>query len=344
MTKTGHHDDRRHARTRRPGPRRPHRGPRTSPSASARFTAVDDLSFDGRARPDHRVPRPQRRRQDDDDAHAARPDPPHRRDGDDRRARRTTTSRRRCRPSAPPSRRRTSTPAAAAGTTCGCSPRRPASPTPGSTSSSSSPASPRPPGKRAGGYSMGMRQRLGLAAALLGDPQVLVLDEPANGLDPEGIRWLRGFLRHLSGQGKTILVSSHLLQEMEQTVDDIVIITNGRLVQAGPVSSLHGDATRARPHRPTPQRSSGRCASPTSSPPSAPDGRSPPTPTTCASSATSPCAPGCRSGSCGRARPTSSRCSSGSTEGTNRNLGAAAHGTRGAAPTDAARPAGGEAR
>ena len=94
--------------------------------------------------------------------------------------------------------------------------------------------------KRAGSYSMGMRQRLGLAAALLGDPQVLVLDEPSNGLDPEGIRWLRQFLRLLSSQGKTILISSHLLQEMEQTVDDIVIIVNGRLVRAGPVSSLHG--------------------------------------------------------------------------------------------------------
>jgi ABC-2 type transport system ATP-binding protein len=94
--------------------------------------------------------------------------------------------------------------------------------------------------KRAGGYSMGMRQRLGLAAAMLGDPEVLILDEPANGLDPEGIRWLRGFLRHLAGQGKTILISSHMLQEVEQTVDDIVIITNGRLVRQGAMSDLHG--------------------------------------------------------------------------------------------------------
>ncbi|GAA4719470.1 ABC transporter ATP-binding protein [Pedococcus ginsenosidimutans] len=94
--------------------------------------------------------------------------------------------------------------------------------------------------KRAGGYSMGMRQRLGLAAALLGDPQVLILDEPANGLDPEGIRWLRGFLRHLSSQGKTVLISSHMLQEVEQTVDDVVIISNGRLVKQGPMSELHG--------------------------------------------------------------------------------------------------------
>jgi ABC-2 type transport system ATP-binding protein len=96
--------------------------------------------------------------------------------------------------------------------------------------------------KRAGGYSMGMRQRLGLAAALLGDPQVLLLDEPANGLDPEGIRWLRGFLRHLSSRGKTILVSSHMLQEVEQTVDDVVIINNGRLIKQGSIEELHGEA------------------------------------------------------------------------------------------------------
>ena len=94
--------------------------------------------------------------------------------------------------------------------------------------------------KRAGGYSMGMRQRLGLAAAMLGEPQVLILDEPANGLDPEGIRWLRGFLRHLSTQGKTILISSHMLQEVEQTVDDVVIISNGRLVKQGAMADLHG--------------------------------------------------------------------------------------------------------
>ncbi len=95
--------------------------------------------------------------------------------------------------------------------------------------------------KRAGGYSMGMRQRLGLAAALLGDPQVLILDEPANGLDPEGIRWLRGLLQHLARQGKTILISSHLLSEVEQTVDDVVIIANGHLVSQGTMDQLHGD-------------------------------------------------------------------------------------------------------
>ncbi|MGC5583029.1 ABC transporter ATP-binding protein [Ornithinimicrobium sp. W1679] len=96
--------------------------------------------------------------------------------------------------------------------------------------------------KRAGGYSMGMRQRLQLAAALLGDPQVLLLDEPANGLDPEGIRWMRGFLRHLANdQGKTVLISSHLLAEVEQTVEDVVIIANGHLVREGTMDALHGE-------------------------------------------------------------------------------------------------------
>ena len=97
--------------------------------------------------------------------------------------------------------------------------------------------------RRAGGYSMGMRQRLGLAAAMLGDPDVLLLDEPANGLDPEGIRWLRGFLRQLSSEGRTILVSSHMLQEVEQTVDDVVIIANGKLVKQGRMAELHGESS-----------------------------------------------------------------------------------------------------
>jgi ABC-2 type transport system ATP-binding protein len=88
------------------------------------------------------------------------------------------------------------------------------------------------------GYSMGMRQRLGLAAALIGDPEILVLDEPANGLDPEGIRWLRQFLRHLAGQGRTVLISSHLLAEVSQTVDRVVIINHGRLLAGGTVEEL----------------------------------------------------------------------------------------------------------
>jgi ABC-2 type transport system ATP-binding protein len=93
-------------------------------------------------------------------------------------------------------------------------------------------------GRRAGKYSMGMRQRLGLAATLLGDPQVLVLDEPANGLDPQGIRWLRDFLRSMAAEGRTVLVSSHVLAEVAQTVDDVVVIHRGRLVEQGPVARL----------------------------------------------------------------------------------------------------------
>ena len=92
--------------------------------------------------------------------------------------------------------------------------------------------------RRAGGYSLGMRQRLGLAVALLGDPQVLVLDEPANGLDPQGIRWLRDLLRSLAAEGRTILVSSHVLAEVAQTVDDVVIISGGKLIVQAPMAEV----------------------------------------------------------------------------------------------------------
>lgn len=94
-------------------------------------------------------------------------------------------------------------------------------------------------------YSMGMKQRLGLAAALLGDPQVLLLDEPTNGLDPEGIRWMRGFLRGLAAQGRTILVSSHLLAEVTQTVDDVVIIAHGQSRRQGKVADLIAEAKQS---------------------------------------------------------------------------------------------------
>jgi ABC-2 type transport system ATP-binding protein len=92
--------------------------------------------------------------------------------------------------------------------------------------------------RRVGGFSLGMRQRLGLATALLGDPQVLILDEPANGLDPEGVHWLRGFLRQLADQGHTVLVSSHVLAEVAQTVDQVVIIARGRLVTQSTLAAL----------------------------------------------------------------------------------------------------------
>jgi ABC-2 type transport system ATP-binding protein len=92
--------------------------------------------------------------------------------------------------------------------------------------------------KKTKGYSMGMRQRLGLAATLLGDPKVLILDEPANGLDPEGIRWLRGFFRHLASEGRTVLVSSHQLAEVQEVADRAVILSKGRLVRSGTLSEL----------------------------------------------------------------------------------------------------------
>jgi ABC-2 type transport system ATP-binding protein len=87
-------------------------------------------------------------------------------------------------------------------------------------------------------YSLGMRQRLGLAAALLGDPELLVLDEPANGLDPAGVHWLRRFLRGFAEQGRTVLVSSHMLAEAAQTVDHVVIIDRGRLLATGRLDEL----------------------------------------------------------------------------------------------------------
>jgi ABC-2 type transport system ATP-binding protein len=93
-------------------------------------------------------------------------------------------------------------------------------------------------GRRVKGYSLGMRQRLGLAAALLGDPELLVLDEPANGLDPEGVRWLRDFLRAFASQGRTVLISSHVLAEVAQTVDQVLIINRGRLVVESSLEQL----------------------------------------------------------------------------------------------------------
>jgi ABC-2 type transport system ATP-binding protein len=97
-------------------------------------------------------------------------------------------------------------------------------------------------GRRVKAYSLGMRQRLSLAGALLGDPRALVLDEPANGLDPQGIRWLRDFLRAQAGDGRTVLVSSHVLAEMAQTVDEVVVISRGKLVAQGSLDELTAGA------------------------------------------------------------------------------------------------------
>ncbi len=107
------------------------------------------------------------------------------------------------------------------------------------------------------GYSLGMRQRLGIATALLGDPNVLILDEPANGLDPEGIRWMRELLQRLAREGRTVLVSSHVLTEMQTLADDVVIVAAGRLVRQGSVAeviaSMSG-SVRVEAHTPHPDR------------------------------------------------------------------------------------------
>lgn len=107
-------------------------------------------------------------------------------------------------------------------------------------------------GKKAGGFSLGMGQRLGLAGALLGDPGVLILDEPVNGLDPEGIRWVRGLLRALAAEGRTVLVSSHLLSEMAQTADNLIVIGRGRLVAETSVEDFIRDHSAVTTHVRTP--------------------------------------------------------------------------------------------
>ncbi|GIF24691.1 ABC-2 type transport system ATP-binding protein [Actinoplanes tereljensis] len=111
-----------------------------------------------------------------------------------------------------------------------------------------------PAGKRKfKGYSLGMKQRLGIAAAMLGNPQVLILDEPANGLDPEGIRWMRDLLKALAAEGRTVLVSSHLLGEMQVLADDVVIVAAGKLVRQGPVDEVLGSMGTTQVRVRTPQ-------------------------------------------------------------------------------------------
>jgi ABC-2 type transport system ATP-binding protein len=109
--------------------------------------------------------------------------------------------------------------------------------------------------RRVGEFSLGMRQRLGLAAALLGDPAVLVLDEPTNGLDPPGVRWLRGFVRRLADEGRTVLVSSHALGEVEQTADHVLVLAKGRLLRSSRLAELRAEAgVGARVRTPDPDR------------------------------------------------------------------------------------------
>jgi ABC-2 type transport system ATP-binding protein len=107
--------------------------------------------------------------------------------------------------------------------------------------------------KRVGGFSLGMGQRLGIAAALLGDPRTLILDEPVNGLDPEGVQWVRQLVRALAAEGRTVFLSSHLMSEMSQTADHLLVIGRGRIIAAGPVQqvidSVAGGAVRVRSPR-----------------------------------------------------------------------------------------------
>jgi ABC-2 type transport system ATP-binding protein len=111
-------------------------------------------------------------------------------------------------------------------------------------------------GKRTGGFSLGMGQRLGVAAAMLGDPQVLLLDEPVNGLDPEGVLWIRNLMKHLAGEGRTILVSSHLMNEMADTADHLIVIGRGRLLAAEATDDViaRGSGQSVRVRTPDPDR------------------------------------------------------------------------------------------
>ena len=100
--------------------------------------------------------------------------------------------------------------------------------------------------KKAGGFSLGMGQRLGIAAALLGDPQTLILDEPVNGLDPEGVLWVRNLAKHLAGQGKTVFLSSHLMSEMAQTADHLIVIGRGQIIADAPIATILAGAQQAK--------------------------------------------------------------------------------------------------
>jgi len=108
--------------------------------------------------------------------------------------------------------------------------------------------------RKAGGYSLGMRQRLGIAAALLGDPAALLLDEPFNGMDPEGIVWMRGFLRSLAAQGRAVLVSSHLMSELQDTADHLIVVGRGRVIADASVAALIAAASADRVTVRTPAR------------------------------------------------------------------------------------------
>ncbi|WP_022918586.1 ABC transporter ATP-binding protein [Ruania albidiflava] len=110
-------------------------------------------------------------------------------------------------------------------------------------------------GKRVGGFSLGMGQRLGIAAAMLGDPRTLILDEPVNGLDPEGVKWVRTLVRYLADEGRTIFLSSHLMSEMAITADELIVIGRGKILTQGPVQEIIDSSTRASVRVRSPQAS-----------------------------------------------------------------------------------------
>ena len=203
------------------------------------FTAVDDVSFTAAVRPRDRLPRPERRRQvhhhaDHGRAHPRHAPAPPRSPAGGSPTCPTPGSRSACSSTPPPS-----TPDAPAARSSPSPSARWACPSAGCdemldrVSLTDSEAD-----RRVRNYSLGMRQRLGIATALIGDPEVLILDEPANGLDPAGIRWMRDLLREYADQGGTVLLSSHLLHEIEVIADDIVVIGNGRIVAQGTKAEL----------------------------------------------------------------------------------------------------------
>jgi ABC-2 type transport system ATP-binding protein len=110
-------------------------------------------------------------------------------------------------------------------------------------------------GKRVGGFSLGMGQRLGIAAAMLGDPATLILDEPVNGLDPEGVLWVRQFVRQLAAEGRTVFLSSHLMSEMAQTADHLIVLGRGQIVADAPIADVIAGGTRSRVRVRTPHSS-----------------------------------------------------------------------------------------
>ena len=218
-------------------------------------TAVDDLTLHRPARRGHRVPRPERRREVHDDAD----DPRTRRARPPGRSRSTAARTREHARTAARGRRAAGGPRGAhrphrafnhllalAATT--------ASRAAGSTRSSTWSGLREVARKRAGGFSLGMGQRLGIAAALLGDPQTLILDEPVNGLDPEGIRWIRNLLKALAAEGRTVFVSSHLMSEMALTAEHLIVIGRGRLIADTSVEEFTARASPAARCRSGPRR------------------------------------------------------------------------------------------